>query len=712
MVTVEHLLSINFPSLSLEERMEIKNEGRPMPNLNIVQVKITKSREFKRSFNKEIYSKHDWLCGCSKTNSFFCFPCLLFCRTFGDKNWSRNGINDLAHLNDKIYTHEKSSSHINAHLNLILLGKQDIRQQQLSNAYRFNIQKHNETVANNRYILSKIINCIKFCGAFELAFRAHDENSDSENSEILGELINFSAELDTTLKLHIQQSKVFNGLSKIIQNEILECMLLVIRKNISNEIKQADFFSVVSNEITDVSTQFQISMIFRYILSDGTPVERFWGFFNTSGHDAKSLSECIKINIKEVTDNNDKLISQSYDGAAAAISGQLFGAQKLIRDEYKNAHFVHCYAHELNLILSKATTQNHDVRMFFSNLTDVTNFFSNSPQRVAVLNEIVNRRISQSSNTRWDFQSSIVNTVYENRELLIECMEEIGNTFDQTNVINQTCAIRRMLNDDTFIFWLNIFHYLMPHINILYNQLQKHSIDSIEVTNAIYRFEENIQKERQNFDHFQNEMPIEVIQCKKKRKLADDTLLSRIVAAKEVCDILIVSAKDRFEFKTHLNASQLFISANFSMYEKNFPQQYVDDTTETYPFLNKIKLKTELEIIYRRKDFRYIAGAVNLLQFIINNSLEQLFSETFKLIRIIVTIPMTSTESERSFSTLKKIKTFLKNTMEEDQLNALAMLSIEKKMVNQINNFNEEVIIEFMKKNERQIDLEFKNMAD
>ena len=34
------------------------------------------------------------------------------------------------------------------------------------------------------------------------------------------------------------------------------------------------------------------------------------------GHDAKSLSEYIKYNLKEVTENHDKLISQSYDGAA------------------------------------------------------------------------------------------------------------------------------------------------------------------------------------------------------------------------------------------------------------------------------------------------------------------------------------------------------------------------------------------------------------
>lgn len=206
-------------------------------------------------------------------------------------------------------------------------------------------------------------------------------------------------------------------------------------------------------------------------------------------------------------------------------------------------------------------------------------------------------------------------------------------------------------------------------------------------------------------------MPGEVTQCRQKRKRDDDTLLSRICVAKEVCDILIVCVKDRFEYKAHLNASLLFMSTEFPLYEKSFPQTYVDETIEAYPFLNKRKLQTELELIYKRTDFRSVIGAVNLLQFIIDNNLEQIFSETFKLTRIIATIPMTSAEAERSFSTLKRIKTFLRNSMVEERLTALAMLSIEKKMVNQIPNFNEEVIKVFTKKKDRRIDLEFKNIT-
>lgn len=64
-----------------------------------------------------------------------------------------------------------------------------------------------------------------------------------------------------------------------------------------------------------------------------------------------------------------------------------------------------------------------------------------------------------------------MNTIYENRELIVECFEEIENTFNQKIAINQVGALRRLLNN-TFIFWLNVFHHLLPHFGILHNQLQ------------------------------------------------------------------------------------------------------------------------------------------------------------------------------------------------------------------------------------------------
>ena len=76
--------------------------------------------------------------------------------------------------------------------------------------------------------------------------------------------------------------------------------------------------------------------------------------------------------------DSDKLIAQTYDGAAA-LSGIRNGVQALIKPVYPKAHFIHCYAHQLNLILQKATSAKSKVRIFFNSLSGIPSFFSKSP---------------------------------------------------------------------------------------------------------------------------------------------------------------------------------------------------------------------------------------------------------------------------------------------------------------------------------------------
>lgn len=89
--------------------------------------------------------------------------------------------------------------------------------------------------------------------------------------------------------------------------------------------------------------------------------------------------------------------------------------------------------------------------------------------------------------------------------------------------------------------------------------------------------------------------------------------------------------------------------------------------------LNKAKLRTELSLIYENDKFSACSGALTLLQFFMENNLQGTFTETVTVLKILVTTPMTTAESERCFSTLKRTKTFLRNTMTQDRLNALTM---------------------------------------
>jgi hypothetical protein len=89
-------------------------------------------------------------------------------------------------------------------------------------------------------------------------------------------------------------------------------------------------------------------------------------------------------------------------------------------------------------------------------------------------------------------------------------------------------------------------------------------------------------------------------------------------------------------------------------------------------------------------------------------NLAEAFSETVKLLKLLYTIPMTTVESERSFSTLKRIKSFLRNIMGQSRLSSLAVLSIEKLFIKNIVNFNELDIDHFANQKERRIDLKYK----
>ncbi len=198
--TVTFFKSIKFSSL----KVEIKNIVRPTPALNIEET--GKSRKF----NSAIYDKHDWICGCEQSNFLFYIPCLLF---GGESEWTTNGISKLKNLQPKIIKHQHSQKHLNNVLSLSFLGKVNIINQ-LSEGHRQSIDRHNELVKRNRAVLSKIIDCILFCGKFKLPLCGQDESDSSQNPGVFRCLIDFLCKSDSILESHFRTATDFKGTSK------------------------------------------------------------------------------------------------------------------------------------------------------------------------------------------------------------------------------------------------------------------------------------------------------------------------------------------------------------------------------------------------------------------------------------------------------------------------------------------------------------------
>ena len=74
--------------------------------------------------------------------------------------------------------------------------------------------------------------------------------------------------------------------------------------------------------------------------------------------------------------------------------------------------------------------------------------------------------------------------------------------------------------------------------------------------------------------------------------------------------------------------------------------------------------------------------------------LSEAFPNLVRLIKIAMTIAVSTAQCERSFSTLKLVKNHLRSTMGDERLSNLAVLSIESELSDAIN--LEEVILNFL----------------
>ena len=102
-------------------------------------------------------------------------------------------------------------------------------------------------------------------------------------------------------------------------------------------------------------------------------------------------------------------------------------------------------------------------------------------------------------------------------------------------------------------------------------------------------------------------------------------------------------------------------------------------------FLNFLCLNSNFCLSIENSDF-HKATSQELLDYINNLNLQTCFFEVFKLLLLNTTIVISSSSVERSFSCLKRIKTSLKNRMEQDRLGCLCQISVHKDILKELEN--------------------------
>ena len=79
--------------------------------------------------------------------------------------------------------------------------------------------------------------------------------------------------------------------------------------------------------------------------------------------------------------------------------------------------------------------------------------------------------------------------------------------------------------------------------------------------------------------------------------------------------------------------------------------------------------------------------------------LREVLSELYKFLKIVMTIPVSTATAERSFSSLKRLKTYLRSTMGQQRLNSVSILHVHKEATKALD--LEKVSDEFISRNEQ-----------
>ncbi|KAK0130539.1 hypothetical protein N1851_035231 [Merluccius polli] len=136
---------------------------------------------------------------------------------------------------------------------------------QIDSAYRRGIDEHNRQVEDNRYVLGRIITCIKLCGKCETALRGYDESADSLNPGIFRCIFETMCEGDARLQRHYDAQPGHQAPYRTNY-----CMYEGSRDEIAKQVDETSFVAVQADETTDVSCKSQVVVVLRYLLPCNT----------------------------------------------------------------------------------------------------------------------------------------------------------------------------------------------------------------------------------------------------------------------------------------------------------------------------------------------------------------------------------------------------------------------------------------------------------
>ena len=356
----------------------------------------------KRSFCSSWFAAREWLEYSCEKDSIFCYAC----RNFGsNKNstdaFTMTGYNNWRHAlvrGKGLGRHESSKEHMKS----VALWKE--RRTRSVTGTEISTLVNTAQLERNRTYVAAIVDIIQFIALNQLPFRGSDDALDARGE--VGSGI-FLALMDYTLKKDKDLARIFSTIpanatytSHHIQNEIIEIMSTIITEEIVKDIGEA-WYTLKVDGTKDPTGCENISIVLRYVDTSNTVRERLVSMATTKQCDAKSLTQLVLAQLRDIGLNTAKVLSQCYDGASV-MSGVHGGMQKIVQEELqREVPYVHCFNHQLHLVVVHAMSSDFALENFFSVCTSLYKYFKKPTVAAVYTGEKLKRLLSNGGQATW-----------------------------------------------------------------------------------------------------------------------------------------------------------------------------------------------------------------------------------------------------------------------------------------------------------------------
>lgn len=617
-------------------------------------------------------------------------------------------------------------------------------------------------IKENRERLKPIIKTLIFLGRQNIPLRGHrDEGNINLSSEVseasyespinqgnFKELLRFRVEAgDKTLENHLNTANSrATYISKTTQNELIESIGDEILSTILQRVRKSKLYSIMFDETTDVAHISQLSLIIRYI-DEGCVREDFIKFTDAYKYLQDEYNEVGSVNepvlsgeylgkivtniLKQFDLDLSNCVGIGTDGCNVMVS-EATGAVNEIQKEAKNAVRCPCYNHALNLSISKSSCV-QSVRNSIGVMKHTISFFRASAKRNIVLKNVLGGQVSTLCETRWVERHTTVLQFRADLKKIVQALEIISQ-WQELETASKARSLIAALSESEFIISIVSLSDVLSITLPLSRYLQKEEVSLDRASEFVQSTIKSLDEKRINCE---KQFDVLFKECKQiALSLGKEIKMPRLVGRQEHRSNPPVSMSQQDDYyrisvyipiiesitqdlKVRFSQESLQIYGLTTLIPKMIVSEDLTDENNKREILKRLlncitqfgstfdiniaagEQQITGELLMWKNIYEYNKDNIPRNAILSYNACdEDVFPIIKRLLHVLVVLPASVTSAERSFSTLRRLKTWIRSRMGEERLTGLALMNIHRDIDIDV----EKVIDRYSRKSHRRLD--------